>query len=141
MYPVGTAVRADLGMIDVEKEMAALLAERELPSSVRYQLRSTKVVHEMVEAAAYVAIDFEQAENSQPPAAYVYTLPGGEQITLTRERYQCTEVLFEPSRRRGASPVDGLAGLAFSAIHSTHMDARKVRGCPPFAACCNGSPC
>jgi actin len=58
------------------------------------------IVKDMKETLSYVALDFEaelQKAATTTACNATYTLPDGNEITLTDERFRCPELLFKPS--------------------------------------------
>ncbi|CAG5132873.1 unnamed protein product [Candidula unifasciata] len=85
-------------------------------------------VRNIKEKLCYVSLDGTK-ETQQPPAqtttsASNYQLPDGKVISLADERFQCTEMLFQPDKF-GFSEKTGVHQMINSAISACELDTRK----------------
>lgn len=84
-----------------------------------------EVVKDIKEKLAYVADDYEaeckKAEGGECNADY--TLPDGNIVTIGKQRFQCPELLFNPSL--DGKEFDGIHKLTFNTIANCDLDVRK----------------
>ncbi|XP_032992761.1 actin-like protein 9 [Lacerta agilis] len=87
--------------------------------------RMWDVIDDMKQKCCYVAFDFE-TEWNRPKRDYVadYQLPDGQIISLGKERFQCTEMLFSPPQMPGLNLL-GLHGMALRSIRKVPEESRK----------------
>lgn len=91
---------------------------------------STQVANDIKEKLCYVALDYQQelkmySESSQMDKTY--ELPDGETITISKQRFQCPEALFNPNLLQDSysSEVMGIHQLCFHSIMKCDQDVRK----------------
>ncbi|CAL8120946.1 unnamed protein product [Orchesella dallaii] len=114
-YVVKDAViRSDFGGRDVSDYLYEMVRdERGFELGNRSQ---REIMREMKEKAGFVSQNFElELENDGDLATY--ELPDGEKITVGKERFRCTEPIFQPS----------LYGLSSMGIHE--MASESIKRC------------
>jgi actin len=130
----------ELSAYDLTTYMIKMLAERVVcftapPERVKqmvYEIKEKVLmhVHETVDPGlrsstqlCYVALDYEE-ELKRPleEVEATYQLPDGQPLTLGRERFMCTEILFQPSLI-GRTSVKGVGHTVCEAWHKCEGDA------------------
>lgn len=76
----------------------------------------------MKEELCYIPIDF-QAEDQSDETFKEIRLPNGKYYSLGKERFTCSEVLFDPSM--ADKEVDGIHQIMFESIMRCDIDIRK----------------
>lgn len=89
--------RLNIGGCDVTSYLQEILLEKglHLTTSADFQ-----IVRDIKEKCSYFALDFEselQKAKSSSSCDFTYTLPDGEDITISTERFSCQEFLFKPN--------------------------------------------
>jgi actin, other eukaryote len=112
-------MRVDMAGRDMTEYMQKLLmgkgrsfttsAEKEIVRSVKEQL-------------CYVAIDPEE-EEKKPEEDVEFELPDGSTMMVGRQRYQCPEALFHPSKI--GLEAEGFHGLTYKSIQKCDIDVRR----------------
>ena len=120
--------RFDFAGRDLTHHLLKLLSER--PRSF-FKGAENVDVNDIKEKLCYVSQDFEKemkqselhnSSNSGRESSASYELPGGEQIIIENERFQCPEALFKPSMIGLDSP--GLHETAYNSILATDCDVQ-----------------
>jgi len=113
--------RFDFAGRDLTHHLSKLLSER--PRSF-FKGAENVDVNDIKEKLCYVSQDFEKdnSSNSGCESSASYELPGGEQIIIENERFQCPEALFKPSMIGLDSP--GLHETAYNSILATDCDVQ-----------------
>lgn len=82
---------------ELDMYMTQLLCQRD--SSYK-AAADFEMIHDLKVKKCYVALDFEQEKAKAEASSTLetmYELPDGQVITFNNERFQCPEVLFQPS--------------------------------------------
>jgi actin len=85
-----------------------------------------KIVRDMKEKVAYVALDFEDERRKAATTTDCnasYTLPNGHEIVIADERFRCPELLFNPSFN--GFEFDGIDQTLFDSIRKCDSDIWK----------------
>ena len=82
---------------------------------------STSVANDIKEKLCYVALDYTQelknySESSQMDKTY--DLPDGETITISKQRFQCPEALFNPALL-GHNSIGSFYHLLYHSLYIT----------------------
>ncbi|CAC5421393.1 ACTF [Mytilus coruscus] len=114
--------RLDLGGRDLTSYLQTLLHEKghDFVTTGNFE-----IVREMKEQLCYVAEDYSKEISLSKCSNDVdssYELPDGNVITIGKERIQCPEILFRPSKDLGS---DGIHKLLYDSIMAIDMDWRK----------------
>eukprot|EP01064_Diplonema_japonicum_P029468 TRINITY_DN4787_c1_g1_i4.p1 TRINITY_DN4787_c1_g1~~TRINITY_DN4787_c1_g1_i4.p1 ORF type:complete len:433 (+),score=88.66 TRINITY_DN4787_c1_g1_i4:147-1301(+) len=121
------------GFVDKNGIQRSNIAGREITSYLQRLLfqkgynfstpREVQFVQEIKEASCYVALDMmEEEEKQDDEIEYSHTLPDGQKVTLTEERYKASEALFDPTRIDSEAPA--LHQMVWSTIQSSAIDNR-----------------
>eukprot|EP01063_Lacrimia_lanifica_P028114 TRINITY_DN4055_c0_g1_i1.p1 TRINITY_DN4055_c0_g1~~TRINITY_DN4055_c0_g1_i1.p1 ORF type:complete len:398 (+),score=149.06 TRINITY_DN4055_c0_g1_i1:51-1244(+) len=90
--------------------------------------REMQYVKDIKEAGCYVAENFkdelEACEKNPSEFEYKYTLPDGQRVTFTDERFKAPEVLFQPMRID--SEELSWQGLTWASIQACGIDSRPM---------------
>lgn len=126
------------GRVITKAVTASSLAGREvtehlmkLLSSKGYSFSTTaerEIAREIKEGVSFVAHDFEQEMASVPAAMQLiqpYELPDGEVLTLAKERFECTEILFN-AEITGREQNDSIQNLVWDAISRCGEDHEEL---------------
>lgn len=83
-----------------------------------------EILYDMKHKMSYVAFDVDEEEDDE----LIYELPDGQTICIGRERYLCSETLFDPSLYNdsgtNSEDSDSLQGMCVSAIMRCEPKAR-----------------
>ncbi|CAC5378050.1 ACTA1 [Mytilus coruscus] len=122
-YCIQPAVkRLDLGRRDLTSYLQTLLHDKEHDFVTTGDF---EIVREIKEKMCYVAEDYSKEitlSECFPDVDKSYELPDGNLITIGKERFQCPEILFRPSKDIGS---DGIHKLLYDSIMAVDMDWRK----------------
>ncbi|GJR99571.1 actin-66-like protein isoform X1 [Tanacetum coccineum] len=86
--------RVNLAGADITSYLTNILMER---GYVFTGAAQRDIVRDMKEKFAYVALDYEKELGKANSEEKNYELPDGQVITFGKERFRCTEILFQPS--------------------------------------------
>ncbi|KAM3855839.1 actin-like protein 9 [Vipera latastei] len=101
-------------LMDLLKNMGHYLDEKMLD-----------VIEDIKQKCCYVALDFETECNCPEEDNTVqYQLPDGQIITLGKERFQCSEMLFNPPQMPGLALL-GIPGMAQKSLMNVPEQIRK----------------
>lgn len=110
--------RVDVGGYDVTSQLMASI--RGLNSD---DPMAREIANEIKETCCYVALDYQEtlqrAEKNPETCKKTFTLPDGFNLTLSKECFQCPEIIFSPE-------VGGR-----SAPHLTDVMYHSIRNCEP----------
>jgi len=122
-YSITNAIiRIDFGGRNVTDQLHKLLtaagvnltttAEHEIAEHIKYQL-------------AYVSLDpISEAHNFNPSMIADYEMPDGQKIRLGKERFQCAEVLFQPSLM--GKEIPGIHELVYQSVERCDLNIRRT---------------
>jgi actin len=83
-----------------------------------------EAVRDIKEKLGYVALDFEaELQKADADISGSYTLPGGAEIVIGKERFRCPELLFKPFLN--GFTLDGIVTTAFESVMNSDLDIRK----------------
>ena len=86
-----------------------------------------EIVRDMKEKLGYIAIDYHKElhnlQTSTLDKLSEYELPDGQIISLCNEKYQCPEILFQPSLMNNES--SGIHELTYNSIMKCNSDIRN----------------
>ena len=89
-------------------------------------LEDTCILNEIKEKFGFVSNDFEkemEISNNNSDLNKVYKLPDGNEINIDKERFECTEVLFQPSLI--GSEVNGIHEMIYNCVMKLDVDIRR----------------
>ena len=118
--------RLDMGGRDLTNYLAKLLMD----SGYAFVTTSQReTVREIKEKLGFVSQDFSKDLNSPvgPSLVKDFELPDGQTIRVGKERFQCTEALFQPSLMGLNFP--GIHQLVYDCIMDCEIDTRKHLYC------------
>lgn len=116
-------VGLNLGGRDLDSCLAQLLSEKGY-SFIPQEKYASTLLKDVREKHSYVTLDFEKEMNlSASSLEQNHTFSDGKNIVLDKERFRCTEPLFEPELLGIETP--GLHDLVYSSIMKCDMDVRK----------------
>ena len=122
-YALSHAItRLDIGGYDLDDTLLKLVSNSCISSS-RAEM---EIVRDMKEKLCYVALNVEQEMKICAQGSSLekkYELPDGEEMTIGKEQFMCTEALFEPSIVCFSAP--GIHDNAFNSIMRCDADIRK----------------
>lgn len=118
-YVLSNAIqRMDFGGGDVTNYLAKLISK---PNSCSFATTAERhIVRDIKEKCCYAAIDYDK----EPSNEKSYTIPDGQDISLGRERFTCTEALFKPNELLGLE-FSGIHNLIHSSIMKCDIDVRS----------------
>ncbi|KAK8885783.1 hypothetical protein M9Y10_041237 [Tritrichomonas musculus] len=85
-----------------------------------------KIVRDIKEKHSYAALDYEselQKAKNTTDCEVQYTLPNGQSIVISDERFRCSELLFKPNMN--GFELDGIHKCIFNSIMKCDIGARK----------------
>lgn len=110
-------IRLDLAGRDLTDYLIKLLTERG-------DTLDFESARELKEQLGYVALDFEQEMQTAANSEKTLTLPHGDVVTISNERFRCPEVLFQPSFIGMESA--GIHETVYNSIMKCDVDIRKT---------------
>ncbi|CAF1443452.1 unnamed protein product [Adineta ricciae] len=119
--------RSDLGGRDLTNWMARLLAQRGYSFATAAE---REIVRDMKEKHSYIALDYDEEMTLTKRSRNFhksYQLPDGQEISISNERFQCPEALFNPKLMGEIEP--GIADLVYNAIMNCDIDIRRDMFC------------
>ncbi|KAL0478991.1 actin [Acrasis kona] len=123
-YPLNHSIeRLNLGGRDVTNNLQRILLERGVNLSTTSEHHFAR---EVKEELGYVSLNFDDdADWSSPESKFEkkFRLPDGQFITIGKELFRCTEIMFNP--QLVGSEALGLHDMAFRAWESCEVDVRN----------------
>ena len=117
-----SVTRSDVGGRDVTRQLQLLLRRSGLSFTTTAEADMVKA---MKEEACYVrATNLSDDEAAEKESRTQYQLPDGQAVTLSSERFQAPEVLFNPSLV--GSEEDGAADVLVNSIMKSDIDLRST---------------
>jgi actin len=114
--------RQNFGGRDLNDWLQRILTERGYYLST---FAEREIVRDIKEKLAYVALDFEaelQKAATTTDCTASYTLPKGNEINISNERFRCPELLFKPILN--SFEFDGIHQILFDSIMKCNDDVR-----------------
>eukprot|EP01094_Clydonella_sp_ATCC50884_P029806 TRINITY_DN948_c0_g1_i2.p1 TRINITY_DN948_c0_g1~~TRINITY_DN948_c0_g1_i2.p1 ORF type:complete len:420 (-),score=149.14 TRINITY_DN948_c0_g1_i2:45-1160(-) len=114
--------RLDIAGRDITEYLARLLLNRNLSFSTSAELQ---IVRNIKEKHAFVLPERMEVATipSKKELRRKFELPSGEQVTVGEERFQCSEVLFDPAKIGKEAP--GIQDIIYMSIQKSPIDIRK----------------
>jgi len=116
-------LRLDLAGRHLTEHMASLLTGAGYSFTTSAEIEN---VREMKEKLCYVAFDYPEelakAEETDE-CETTYELPDGQTVTVSKERFQCPEALFNPSLT--GKEALGIHAITYDSIMKCDLDIRK----------------
>jgi actin len=116
-------MQVDLGGRELTDWLEKILTERGYPVTTAAQ---GKIVRDMKEKVAYVALDFwaeREKAATTTDCDTSYKLPDDYEIVIANERFRCPELLFKPSFN--GFTFDGIDQTLFDSIMKCDSDIWK----------------
>ena len=106
--------------------MGVLLEQGQVVGSDEWQVRRVAESIKTDRSVCEVSLDYDRSEQ-EDAEVLLYELPDGNTLSIGRERYQCTELLFQPHHVM-IPGLEGCAGgiheLTYSAVNACDMAHR-----------------
>lgn len=115
--------RFNIGGHDITEWLQKILIERGNYFTKSYD---KEIVRDIKEKLGYVAMDYDaelQKSKSTSDCDANYTLPNGNTITISDERFRCSELLFKP--HMNGFELKGIDNLIFDQIMKCPIGMRK----------------
>lgn len=116
-----SVTRSDVAGRDVTRQMQLLLRRSGLSFTTTAEV---DLVKRMKEEACYLTRTPVMDESTEKDAKTQYTLPDGQAVNLSTERYQAPHVLFDPSLF--GSEEAGVADVLVNSIMKSDIDLRST---------------
>lgn len=116
-----SVTRSDVGGRDVTRQLQLLLRKSGLTFTTTAE---SEMVKRMKEDACYVAASPAADESLERDSKTQYQLPDGQAISLSGERYQAPEILFNPTLI--GSEELGAADVLVNSIMKSDIDLRST---------------
>merc|ERR1719383_348139 len=118
----GSVLRINLAGRDLTEHFMRLMTEKGYSMTTSAE---REIAKEVKEDLCYVAIDYDQElkKSNEKEIEKEYTLPDGQVISLSSERFRCPEALFKPNLINIESP--GIAECTYDSIMCCTIDLRK----------------
>jgi len=111
----------DLGGSEITDHLSKILIERGYTLTT---VAEREIVRDIKEKLGYIALNFEKEMATYSPSDdKAYQLPDGQLMTISNERFRCTEALFQPTLIK--MDRGGVHECVFDSIMNCDSDLRK----------------